>query len=83
MDDRLDPDTIIGCVSVMSDTELLVLKQGLTKLSESERREVSAFLCRLGQESNEWKEETARRLDAMGRGKKTSLSDLRDEINRA
>ncbi len=67
----------------MSDAELLALKQHLTKLSEPERREVSAFIVRLGQESKEWKEETARRLDEMGTGKKTSLSDLRDQINRA
>ena len=67
----------------MSDGELLTLKQSLTKLSESERREVSAFIVRLGQESLEWKEETARRLNEMGGGKKTSLSDLKNLINRA
>ncbi len=65
----------------MSDTELLTLKQQLTKLSEPERREVSAFIVRLGQESQEWKEETARRLEEMGTGKRTSLSDLKDQIN--
>jgi len=67
----------------MSDAELLTLKQHLTKLSEPERREVSAFIVRLGQGSEEWKEETARRLDEMGTGKKISLSDLKDRINRA
>jgi hypothetical protein len=67
----------------MSDAELLSLKQQLTKLSEAERREVSAFIVRLGQESKEWKEETARRLDAMGAGKRTRLSDLKDQINDA
>ncbi len=61
----------------MSDIDLLTLKQQLTKLSESERREVSAFIVRLGQESKEWKAETARRLDQMGAGKRTSLSDLK------
>jgi len=61
----------------------LTLKQSLTKLYESERREVSAFIVRLGQESLEWKEETARRLNEMGGGKKTSLSDLKNLINRA
>ena len=65
----------------MSDTDLLTLKQHLTQLSEPERREVSAFIVRLGQESKEWKEETARRLDEMGAGKKTSLSDLKDKID--
>ena len=66
----------------MSDTELLSLKQQLTKLSESERREVSAFIVRLGQESQEWKDETARRIDEMRAGQKTSLSDLKDQIDR-
>ena len=42
----------------------------------------SAPVSRLGQESKEWKEETARRVDEKGTGKKTSLSDLRDQINR-
>ena len=64
----------------MSGTELLSLKQRLTKLSESERREVSAFIVRLGQESKEWREETARRLDEMDAGKRTSVSELRDRI---
>ena len=65
----------------MSDTDLLTLKQQLTKLSEPEGREVSAFIVRLGQESKEWKEETARRLNEMGAGKRTSLSDLKDQTN--
>ena len=67
----------------MSDRELLTLKQSLTNLSESERREVSAFIVRLGQESHEWKEETARKLNEMGAGNKTSLADLKDQIDRA
>ena len=66
----------------MSDGELLTLKQSLTKLSESERREVSAFIVRLGQESLEWKEETAHRLNEMEAGNKTSLSDLKEQMNR-
>jgi len=45
-------------------------------------KDASVFLLRLGQESKEWKEETVRRVDEKGTGKKTSLSDLRDQINR-
>ena len=67
----------------MSGSELLTLKQSLTNLSEFERREVSGFIVRLGQESLEWKEETARRLNEMGAGNKTSLADLKDQIDRA
>lgn len=65
----------------MSEVELLTLKQQLTKLSELERREVSAFIVRLGQESSEWKAETSRRLDEMASGKKTTISELRDRID--
>ncbi len=64
----------------MSDSELLTLKQQLTKLSEHERREMPAFIVRLGQETEEWKEETARRLDELNAGKKTSIADLKDQI---
>ncbi len=64
----------------MSDSELLTLKQQLTKLTEQERREMSAFIVRLGQGTEEWKEETARRLDELNAGKKTSIADLKDQI---
>ena len=49
----------------MSGAELLSLKQKLNQLNESERREVSAYLIRLGQEGESWKLETAQRLDQM------------------
>ncbi|MDX2111373.1 MAG: hypothetical protein SFY80_14170 [Verrucomicrobiota bacterium] len=61
-------------------TSLLSLKQELTKLSEKERREMSAFLIHRGQETIEWKKEAARRLKCMDAGKKTSVSELRDRL---
>lgn len=67
----------------MTTTALLGLKQQLTKLSERERREISAFLIRLGRETPEWKKETARRLDEMAAGKQTSVEDLRKRLGRA
>jgi hypothetical protein len=67
----------------MTATAILGLKQQLTKLSERERREVSAFLLRLGQESPAWKRETARRLKSMAAGKETSVSELRDRLGHA
>jgi hypothetical protein len=45
----------------MTATAFLELKQRATKLSEKERRSLSAFLIRLGQERAGWKQETARR----------------------
>lgn len=56
----------------MTATAFLDLKQRATKLSEKERRELSVFLIRLGQERTGWKQETARRLNAMAAGRKTS-----------
>ena len=64
----------------MTGTTLLTLKQQLTKLSERERREVSVFLIRLGQENLQWKKETARRLKEMDAGKKTSVAELRKRL---
>lgn len=64
----------------MSGIELLSLKQKLTQLTETERREMSAYLVRLGQESGEWKQETSRRLEEMKRGNKISSIELRKKI---
>jgi len=70
----------ISSFNLMTGSELLGLKQELAKLSESERREIIAFLIRLGQEGPEWKKETARRLNAMAEGRKTSVEDLRQRL---
>ena len=67
----------------MSGIELLSIKQTLTKLTEEERREVSVFKQRLGQESEDWKAETSRRLDEMAAGEKTNVADLRKKLGHA
>jgi hypothetical protein len=67
----------------MTATALLDLKQQLAKLSERERREVSAYLIRIGRESAAWKRETARRLDEMAAGKQTSVAELRKRLRHA
>ena len=67
----------------MDGLDLIALKQSLTQLTEKERREISAFIVRLGQDSQEWKEETSRRLDEMASGNMTSVSDLRKELGDA
>lgn len=64
----------------MSAATLLSLKQEAVKLSEKERRSLSSFLIKLRQDTPEWKAETSKRLDAMGTGKKTSVSDLRKRL---
>lgn len=67
----------------MTATAFLDLKQRATKLSEKERRELSVFLIRLGQERTGWKQETARRLNAMAAGKKNSTTALRKRLGHA
>ena len=67
----------------MTATAFLDLKQRAAKLSERERRELSAFLIRLGQDRADWKQETARRLNAMAAGKKISTAQLRKQLGHA
>lgn len=67
----------------MTAVAMLDIKQRLARLSESERRQVSAFLIRLGQDHPSWKKETARRLDDMAAGKKVSVAHLRKHLGHA
>jgi len=64
----------------MTATAFLELKQRASKLSERKRRELSAFLIRLGQERGGWKQETARRLNAMAAGRKITTAELRKQL---
>ena len=67
----------------MTATAFLELKQRASKLRETERRHLSAYLIRLGQERVGWKKETARRLDEMAAGKKVSVAELRKQLGHA
>jgi hypothetical protein len=67
----------------MTATAFLDLKQRAAKLSERERQNLSAYLIRLGQERSSWKQETARRLNEMAKGKRTSVADLRKQLRHA
>lgn len=67
----------------MTATAFLDLKQRAAKLSELERRQLSAYLIRLGQDRPAWKRETARRLDDMGKGRKVSVAELRRQLGHA
>jgi hypothetical protein len=67
----------------MTATAFLDLKQRAAKLSEKERQDLSAYLIRLGQERSAWKKETARRLNEMAKGKRTSVADLRKQLGHA
>lgn len=67
----------------MTATAFLDLKQRAAKLSEQERRQLSAYLIRLGQDRPAWKRETARRLGDMGKGRKVSVAELRRQLGHA
>ncbi len=67
----------------MTATAFLDLKQRAAKLTEAERKNLSAYLIRLGQERAGWKQETARRLNAMAAGKKVSVAELRKQLGHA
>lgn len=64
----------------MTATAFLDLKQRAARLSEKERQSLSAYLIRLGQERAGWKQETARRQNAMAAGKKVSVAELRKRL---
>ena len=64
----------------MTATSFLELKQSLSRVSETERRELSAFLLRRGQQRPAWKKETARRLAAMAAGQQVSVTALRTRL---
>jgi len=67
----------------MTAAAFLDLKQRASTLSEKERQNLSAYLVRLGQERAGWKHETARRLNEMAKGKKTSVANLRKQLGHA
>ncbi len=71
------------CVRIMTANAYLDLKQKLARLSERERRDISIFLIRIGQESPAWRKETARRLKAMAMGRQTSVAALRRQLGHA
>ena len=55
---------------------VLELKQAVSRLKKSERRELFACLVRLKHETPEWKRATAKRLGEMKRGKIVSAEAL-------
>lgn len=57
----------------MSTMDMLQLKQQLSRITEKERQEISAFLHRLRQQSPAWQKEMTRRMTEMDAGKKYRL----------
>lgn len=67
----------------MTAAAFLELKQRVSQLNETERRQLSAHLIRLGQERPAWQKEAARRLDAMAAGEQVSTAALRKQLGHA
>ena len=67
----------------MTMTAMLTLKQSAARLSERERRELSAYLIRLGQERPAWRRSIARRLDEMASGNEITAEQLRRQLGHA
>lgn len=61
---------------------MLELKQQVSRLSESERRELNAFLIRLRHEKPSWRRMISRRMKAMDDGKKITVPQLRKRLAR-
>ena len=60
----------------MTATAILDLKQRLAKLSDADRRMVSAYLLRLKHESPAGRREASRAMREMDAGKKVGLKEL-------
>jgi hypothetical protein len=67
----------------MTATAILDLKQRLSKLSDADRRMVSAYLLRLKHESPSGRREATRTMREMDAGKKVRLKDLAKQLGHA
>ena len=61
---------------------MLQLKQQVTRLSKTERRELNAYMIRLRHETPEWRKSISRRMRAMDAGKKVTLEQLEQRLAR-
>ena len=61
---------------------LLELKQGVMQLTQTERRELQAFLIRLRHETPAWRKAVSKRMREMDAGKKVTLAELERRMSR-
>ena len=67
----------------MTAAAILDIKQRLSKLSNADRRMVSAYLLRLKHESPAGRREATRTMREMDTGKKVRLKDLAKQLGHA
>lgn len=66
----------------MTATAMLDLKQRVSRLTKSERRELNAYLIRLRHETPEWRRMISKRMREMDSGKKLSLAEVERRLAR-
>lgn len=66
----------------MTATAMLELKQRVSRLTNSEQRELNAYMIRLRHETSKWRKMISQRMRDMDAGKKVSLPELERRLAR-
>ena len=66
----------------MTANAMLELKQRVSRLTKSERRELNAYMIRLRHKTPEWRKVISRRMRDMDAGKKVSRAELERRLAR-
>ncbi|WP_324726088.1 hypothetical protein [Actomonas aquatica] len=61
---------------------VLEIKQGISRLSLKERREIEIYLLQLKRKTPAWKKSTAKRIKEMQGGKFTEIGELEERYAR-
>ena len=64
----------------MTANAMLELKQQVSRLTKSERRELNAYMIRLRHETPEWRRMISRRMREMDAGKKITVAELKRRL---
>jgi hypothetical protein len=62
---------------------VLEIKQGLSRLSARQQREVQLYLHQLKRRTPAWRKSAAKRLDEVRAGRFSTLKDLKARLHRA
>lgn len=62
---------------------VLEIKQGLSRLSARQQREVQIYLHQLKRRTPAWRKATAKRVDEVQAGRFVTLKDLEARVHRA
>ena len=79
---RIDSRLNLPQIFPMTAAAMLGLKQQISRLTRSERRELNAYMIRLRHETPEWRRMISQRMRDMDAGKKVSLTELERRLTR-